>query len=127
MIEITTDPARKLICVVMHGMLTVPDVEAFGRAKEDAVRAMGLASGDYLLLVHARGNLVQTQEVMEALSGLIVGATVKARRIATVRDGVLTRMQARRMSKLRDDYEVFDDIAEAEAWLFDGQSHVQSM
>ena len=54
---------------------------------------------------------------MEAFGALILHSPLKARKMATVRDGVLTRMQTRRMSKLRSDAEVFESRAEAEAWL----------
>jgi hypothetical protein len=118
MIRVTAEPARKLVRAHMSGMLAVADVHRFAKDKEAAVRGMGLGSGEFLMLVVTEGNTIQTQEVMEAFRDLLLHSTVKPKRIATVRDGVLTRMQTTRISKARDDTEVFDDLASAEAWLF---------
>jgi hypothetical protein len=117
MIEVFTDPARRLVRARMGGMLSVAEVEAFGREEQDAVRAMGLASGAFDLLIETEGNLVQTQDVMDAFVRLMADSPLKARRIATVRAGVLTRMQSKRVSRLRTGTAVFDTVAEAEAWL----------
>lgn len=119
MITVTTDPARKLVRARMSGMLTVAEVGIFEREEQAAVRAMGLGSNEYDLLVETEGNLIQTQDVMAAFGKMMLNVPLKARRIATVRDGVLTRMQSKRIAKLRDGTsEVFDSLAEAEAWLF---------
>lgn len=117
MIEVTTDPARKLVRAVMSEMLTVAQVAAFSRDEIAAVREMGLASGEFDLLIETHGNLVQTQDVMEAFQRLMIESPIKARRIATVRAGALSRIQSRRISKVRSSAEVFETVSEAEAWL----------
>lgn len=117
MIKVTTDPARKLVRAVMSEMLTVAQVDAFSRDEIAAVRQMGLASGEFDLLIETRGNLVQTQEVMHAFQRLMLESPLKARRIATVRAGALSRMQSRRVSSVRSSVEVFETLDEAEAWL----------
>lgn len=119
MITVTTEPALKRICAHMSGLLTVEEVEAFSRQEQDAVRSMGLGTGEFDLLVTTEGNQVQTQAVTDAIGKLILESPLKARKIATVRAGVLTRMQTRRMAKLRDNAEVFDTIEEAYRWLVD--------
>ena len=119
MITVTSDPSRKLVRAHMSGMLTVDEVKAFGRDEQAAVRGMALASGEFVLLVETEGNLIQTQDVIATFAELMVTTPLKARRIATVRDGVLTRMQSRRVAKLREGSSmVFETVAEAEAWLF---------
>ena len=117
MIEVTTDPRRRLVCARMGTMLSVAEVEAFGHQEQAAVQAMGLGDGGFDLLVQTEGNLVQTQDVMEAFGRLLTDSPLKARRIATVRAGVLTRMQSRRIMNRRSRAEVFDSVADAEAWL----------
>lgn len=117
MITVRAEPLHKRVRATMGGMLTVADVETFSREEQAAVRAMGLGSGEFDLLIETEGNLVQTQVVMQALGALIAESPLKARRIATVRDGVLTRMQSRRLSRERTGAEVFETVAEAEAWL----------
>ncbi|MGI4732341.1 MAG: hypothetical protein ACRYFW_11400 [Janthinobacterium lividum] len=116
-ITVTTDPARRLVRARMEGMLGLADVQRFGREEQAAAAGMGVASGAFDLLIETHGNMVQTQAVMEAFGALIVHSPLKARRIATVRDGVLTRMQTRRMSRMRSGAEVFECLADAEAWL----------
>lgn len=117
MITVTAEPQHRRVRARMGGMLTVADVEAFSREEQAAARAMGAGSGEFDLLIETVGNHIQTQEVMQAFGALLHNSPLKARRIATVRDGVLTRMQSRRMMKERSGAEVFGSVAEAEAWL----------
>jgi hypothetical protein len=116
-IVVTAEPAHRRVRARMGGMLTLAEVEAFSTREQAAVRSMGLKSGEFDLLVETEGNLVQTQEVMDALGKLMLHSPLKARRIATVRAGALTRMQSRRLSTLRSNTEVFDTCAAAELWL----------
>ena len=117
MIRVTADPARRRINVVMGDMLTVEEIRAFSDEEQAAARGMGLASGEFDLLIVTIGNHVQTQVAMNEFKRLLMESPLKARRIATVRDGVLTRMQTKRISSVRANAEVFDSIGEAEAWL----------
>lgn len=118
MITVTTEPARKLVRARMVGLLTVEEVHAFSREEQAAVKAMGLGSGEFLLLVETGGHAVQTQEVMAAFRDLMLHSPLKAKRIATVRAGALSRLQQRRVNETRADTEVFGTVEEAEAWLF---------
>ncbi len=126
MITVTFDPERKLVRAVMCGLLTVEEVEQFSRDEQDAVRRMGLASGEFLLLIDTLTQQVQTQEVMDAFRALMLDSPLKARRIATVRQGVLNRMQSRRIVQVRSAAEVFDNVTDAEAWLFAGETELAS-
>jgi hypothetical protein len=117
MIVVTAEPEHRRIRACMGGMLTIAEVESFSVQEQTLVRSMGLKSGEFDLLVETEGNLVQTQEVVDALGELMLHSPLKARRIATVRAGVLTRMQSRRLSKLRSNSEVFENRAAAERWL----------
>lgn len=118
MIEVWSEPARRMVRARMSGFLTVDEVAAFSRDEQAAVRSMGLSSGEFVLLVETEGNVVQTQAVIEAFRDLIISSPLKARRIATVRTGALPVMQTRRLTAVRDDYDVFDSVEAAEAWLF---------
>jgi len=117
MITVTYEPELKLIRAVMRGLLTSAEVEQFAREEQAAVRSMGVGSGEYVLLIDALGRQVQTQEVISAFQSLMLDLPLKARRIATVREGSLNRMQSRRICKVRSAAEVFDNLKEAEAWL----------
>ena len=101
----------------MGGLLTIEDVEHFSREEQDAVRKMGLGSGEFYLLVETRGDTVQSKEVVEAFKRLMLHSPLKAARIATVRSGVLTTLQTRRIAAVREGANVFASVAEAEAWL----------
>lgn len=101
----------------MDGLLNVADVQQFSADEQAAISGMGLASGEFDLLVITMGSVVQTQDVMEAFADLMANSPLKARKIATVREGALTRMQSRRIGAVRSNYEVFGTVEEAEAWL----------
>lgn len=122
MIAVTADPSRRLVRALMSGFLTVEEVHQFSRDEQAAVREMGLGSGEFLLLIIAQTDVVQTQEVMAAFQELIVTSTFKAARIATVRSGALARMQTRRVTSIRDDTAVFESVADAERWLFNANA-----
>lgn len=117
MIEVTKDPARRLVHARMSGMLTVAEVDVFSRDEQAAAGAMGLGSGEFDLLIEALGDVVQSQDVMARFRALITESPLKARRIAVVRHSVLARMQSKRQAQERDGMEVFADMGEAEAWL----------
>lgn len=117
MIIVTVEPHHRRIRARMSGMLTLSEVEQFSRDEQNAVRAMGLATGEFDLLVETDGSVVQTQEIIDAMGQLMLNSPLKARRIATVRNSNLTRMQSRRVQKLRSNTEVFETCDEAERWL----------
>lgn len=118
-ITVSTEPHRKLVRARMGGLLTVEEVMDFSRREQDAARAMGLGSGEFVLLVDVAEDVVQTQEVMKTFFDLMQNSPLKARRIASVRKGALNRLQSRRLRDVRSNVEVFDDTASAEAWLFE--------
>jgi hypothetical protein len=78
---------------------------------------MGLDGGEYSILIETEGSVVQTQEVVGLFEAMITHPATNARRIATVRHGVLGRMQSRRLAALRSNSAVFENCEEAEAWL----------
>ena len=117
MIVVTSEPARKLVRAFMRGLLSVEEVEQFSRNEQDAVRSMGLGTGEFVLLIDALGGQIQTQAVMNAFQNLLLNTPMKARKVATVRRGALDRMQSRRISEIRATAQVFDNLDDAEAWL----------
>jgi hypothetical protein len=116
-IEVTYDKSKRLVRGVMGGLLTLKDVERFSREEQQAVRAMGLGSGEFVLLVETKGEVVQSQPVVEAFQRLMLDSPLKAARIATVRSGALTTLQTRRIASVRESARVFEDVEAAEAWL----------
>jgi len=118
MITVTTDPSRKLIRTHMAGFLDVSDVAAFSRDEQAAITAMGLKSGEFLLLVETSECMIQSQAVVAAFQDIILNSPCKARRIAIVREGSMSRLQTNRIVAIREDAAVFRTCAEAETWLF---------
>ena len=72
MIVVTAEPAHCRVRARMDGMLTLDEVERFSLEEQAAVRAMGLCSGEFDLLVETEGNPVQTQEIMSAFGQLML-------------------------------------------------------
>lgn len=118
MIDVTFNSETKLVRAVMGGLLTVEDVDRFSREEQEAVRAMGLTSGEFLLLVETRGSVVQSQEVVAAFQRLMMHSALKAKRIATVRAGALSTLQTRRIAAVSQSARVFETLEDAQAWLF---------
>lgn len=115
MIEVTFDRDKRLVRAVLCGLLTLEDVERFSREEQDAVRKMGLGSREFYLLEETRGDTVQSKEVVEAFQRLMLHSPLKAARIATVRSGVLTTLQTRRIVAVREGAAVFESVAEESA------------
>ena len=117
MISFDPQPERKRLQVFMADLLSVAEVEAFGRDEQDALIACGMLSGDYDMLVVTEGNVVQTPAVNDALAKLMLDSPIKARKIAIIRDTALTRIQTRRVLQVRGNTGMFHTVAEAEEWL----------
>ena len=118
MIEVTFDPEKKLVRAVMAGLLTLAEVERFADEKDAAVRAMGLATGEFFLLVETRYNVVQSQEVVAEFQRMLLHSVLKAKRIATVRAGALSTLQTRRIAAVTQTTQIFATMDDAHAWLF---------
>jgi hypothetical protein len=118
MIDVTFDSERKLVRAVMGGLLSIADVDCFSREKDEAVQAMGLASGEFFLLVETRDNMVQSKDVVAAFQSLMLHSPLKAKRIAAVRVGALSTLQFRRIAAVRQFAQVFESSEDAQAWLF---------
>ncbi len=119
MIKVTSDRSRKLVIAEMSGFLDAADVDRFNADKEAAVTAMGLGSGDYVILINTEGCVIQSQEVVAAFTRVVLDTRFKSKKLAVVRHDNLTRLQTRRILSVRDDAEIFASVEEAEAWLFD--------
>jgi DNA uptake protein ComE-like DNA-binding protein len=118
MFTIETDAARTLVHARASGFLNVADVAAFFRQEQEAVQAMGYGSGDFVLLFDAKDAVIQSQEVVAEFMAQIVAISLKARRVAVVREAALARMQAQRIVQVREDAAIFATVEDAEAWLF---------
>lgn len=122
MIKVEVDFGRSLVRATMSGFLGIEEVIEFSRQEQAAVQQMGCGSGGFLLIVDTEGAVIQSQEVVAKLTDLVLNSPLKAKRIAVVRGGSLTRMQTSRILMVREDTAIFPGVDEAEAWLFGGDA-----
>ncbi len=116
MITIETQREHKLVRIKLSGMLTLEEVEEFYRQEHDAIRRMGCALGEQIVLVDMTECPIQMQQIVSAFQNTM-DRPDRAWRLAMVTGGSLSRMQARRVAK-REHVAMFDTTAEAEEWLF---------
>jgi hypothetical protein len=126
-ITVAAEPDRKLVRAQMSGFLDLAEVAEFSRQEQEAVRSMGLGSGEFYLLVHTSEAVIQSQEVVAAFQHLITDSKFKAKRIAVARESSLTRIQTNRIVKIRDNAAVFESLADAERWLFEDSAQDGSL
>lgn len=118
MFSIDVEPSRKLIRVSMSGFMDTAEVAAFLEQEQQAVIQMGCGSEGFLLLVSANDAVIQSKEVVAALTTAVQSAPLKASKIAVVRGSSLTRMQTQRIISIRDNAAIFCTLKDAEEWLF---------
>jgi hypothetical protein len=102
----------------MWVFMDIGEVAEFSRSEQQAVTEAGLGSGEFLLLIDTEGAVIQSQEVVAAFLDIVANSPLKARRIAVVRGGSLTRMQTQRILMIREGATMFQTFAEAMQWLF---------
>lgn len=118
MFSIGFDASRALVRAKMWGFMDIGEVAEFSRLEQQTVVEAGLGSGEFLLLIDTEGAVIQSQEVVSAFMGIVANSALKARRIAVVRGGSLTRMQTQRILMIREGTAMFQTLAAAEQWLF---------
>lgn len=120
MIEVTSEPERKRVRLIVAGWLTADEIDSFtceyGHAASRIPR-----TDDYDLLIEVRGG-VQSQDIVAALREAARSAPRRARRVAVVSNGQLLAMQLKRIAGDGRDLAFFQDIHSAEAWLERGPS-----
>ncbi|CAN5118529.1 hypothetical protein BH10PSE12_BH10PSE12_11230 [soil metagenome] len=114
---ITTDPERLLVLANLSGFMTRNEVAMFMVSEQAAAASLSARSGQHLLLVDASDCALQSQEVVAAFQHAVTHCALKARRIAVVTGPTLSRLQARRVLD-REDAMAFNDMQEAQDWLF---------
>ena len=114
--QITTDPDRKLVTMSFDPVFWNDGVsECFVRDCIGAVTSLACDPKEHLILVDLRNAVLQRKEIYDQMLSLVGAAT--ARRIALVAAAPLARMQTKRL-QIRDDIVMFDELADAQRWLF---------
>lgn len=115
----TADLASGLIEIEIAGVLSPDDVAGFGRELEAQARTIALRGKRHTLLVDYTRAQIQPQAVVTAFQDLSKGIGSPARRCALFTDGVLARLQAKRIVTSRATMAAFEDRASALAWLME--------
>lgn len=117
MYAITTNHARHIVHIRISGFWTEDMLVPFSSELRRAVDSLRVASGSHLVLVDVSEVAIQSQSVVAAFQKLIVQGPTHAKRLALYTTQMLPRMQARRISGVRDNVAVFGSEIEAEEWL----------
>jgi hypothetical protein len=116
------DPSRGLVRIVMAGLFTLEDVEAFREARRDAHEALGWPKNAHATMNDLRAMKIQPQETVAAFYEVLADPDYRSRRLAFVAAPTLVRGQLQRALAGRDDARCFEDSAEAEAWLLEEEA-----
>lgn len=116
--SIDTDPARRLLTIVMRGYWDQPTFERFAAEYSRKIRQMHASGTLDNALIDGREFAVQARAISDQFRDLIAAHTpYMAKRTATVVPAHLNKLQAERAGEAID-ARYFTDMAEAEAWLF---------
>ncbi|CAN5293649.1 hypothetical protein BH11PSE5_BH11PSE5_30160 [soil metagenome] len=120
MFEVSNDLRQRLITVRLSGFLTLPEVDDFFAEEQRQAQASGYRSNDFLLLVEAEGSVIQSQDIVTSIIEHIARAPLRARRVAVVREGTMTKLQTQRMLANRENASIFGERSDALNWLLAG-------
>lgn len=105
----------------MAGLFTRDDIAAFLEARRRAHAELDCAPNQHMTLNDLRGMKIQPQEAVAAFRLMLSDPAYRSRRLAFVVGRTLARSQLERALNDRDHVRCFDDVADAEAWLLDGE------
>ncbi|MGR6329932.1 hypothetical protein ACU5AX_12765 [Sphingomonas sp. XXL09] len=114
--DITVDPGRALVRIVMAGFFEPQDVARFVAARDLAHRRITCAPNQHVTLVDIRHMAIQSQDIVARFQAVLGAPATRSRRIAFVVGASLARKQIVRAAEGRG-ARFFLDPAEAEAWL----------
>ncbi len=115
--QIEVDAPRNLVRIAMSGFFTDDDIRAFLAERAVAHRQLRCGPNEHLTLNDMRGMGVRSQEAVESFRTMLAAPEFRSRRLAFVVTSPLSRMQLMRTIDGRD-ARCFEDVADAEAWLF---------
>ena len=119
--SVSIDRSRSLLRVTLGGFFGVQDVIALESEKRDALARLNCGRNQHYTLVDVSACKLQPQDVVGAFQVAIADPRFMSRRIAFVTESSLARMQVRRIVR-RPDADIFETVAEAEAWLFEPET-----
>lgn len=118
---VTCDPDRDLISISMTGFFTPPEITAFLAARRAAHAELTCGPNAHLTLNDVRGMKIQPQRAVRTFQDMLADPAFRSRRLAFVVAPTLARGQLARALAGRPEAALFEDPAEAEAWLLDAE------
>lgn len=115
--SIKVDPVRNLVRIEMSGLFAPADIADFLEARRRAHERLRCPPNAHLTLNDVRGMKIQHQEQVADFQAMLADPDYRSRRLAFVAAPTLARAQLARAVAGRSDTRLFDDPAEAEAWL----------
>lgn len=116
--SIETDPARRLMTLIMRGYWEQPTFDEFSAEYSQKIRAMHACGKLDFAMIDGREFAVQARQISDQFRDLIAAhSPYMARRTATVVPTQLNKLQAERTGEAIDAC-YFTDMDEAKAWLF---------
>lgn len=116
--QIILEPERLLIRMTLAGFFTLEDVRRFDQERQLAIGKLRCGINQHFTLCDVSGCELSTPDVAAALQRVIGNPIFRSRKCAMVVRGALARLQAKRVVQ-RQDIQMFDQIADAEAWLME--------
>jgi len=113
----TTDRLTGTIEVAVVGFWNVEHVQSFKAELLQELQKMSQYVTAPKTLYNYTNAAIQSQDVVAAMTALAADPDLAGRRVAMYTDGLLARMQAKRVSSVRADMQVFTDRASAVRWL----------
>lgn len=117
--SLQTDRARDLVRIRMSGLFACDDIAAFLEARRRAHAELDCGPNEHLTLNDLRGMKIQPQDAVAAFRLMLSDPAFRSRRLAFVVGQTLARSQLARALNGRDHVRCFDEVGEAEAWLFE--------
>jgi hypothetical protein len=115
--SVTADRDRDLIRITMAGFFAPRDIVTFLAARRNAHAELRCGPNQHLTLNDVREMKIQPQQAVVAFQDMLADPTYRSRRLAFIVAPTLARGQLARALTGRADAALFEDPAEAEAWL----------
>lgn len=123
MFSVIVDLEHGCFETALSGFWTLETVAAFGKAVTQAGQRIQQVTGrPPVSLCDYTGAMIQSQEVINALTTMMENPVVRSRRVAMYTGGVMARMQAVRATRNRHEFRFFTEKDEARAWLYAGDA-----
>ena len=115
--SVTADPAGDLIRIRMAGFFTPENIAAFEEERSRAHALLRCGPNRHLTLNDVRELSIQPQDAVAAFQQMLADPAYRSRRLAFIVAPTLARGQLERALAGRPNTRLFEDAAEAEAWL----------